>query len=302
MNPVTPRRQLPGWRRLLFLVVGGFFVLLLIWAAWRTWTAYSAYRAVIADIVALQAVVGEGIGTLSVDTIAGIEPKIDDLSRDLRRLEEATAIPLGGEALVSQLPWIGPRYTTGRAAIRMAELLADAGKSVTGIAREVLVAFQSTGARLPSPPAAATWLDVLGRHQAELEQITKTIDEANALRAGIDERLLPAEVRAQLDSLDQMLKRFDLNRLNRLLGANIPALRAALGGDWPVRYLVLFQNPAELHQSGGFPGTIALIGKEIIERLTTVDRGTLLETIKPLGAEAARREIRLYAADPAVQL
>lgn len=217
MNPATPRRQLSGGRRLLLLVVGGLFVLLLIWAAWRTWTAYSAYRAVIADMAALQAVVGGGMGTLSVDTIAGIEPKIDDLSRDLRRLDAATSVPLGGEALVGQFPWIGSRYATGRTVIRIGELLADAGKSVTGIAREVLVAFQSTDASSLSPPAAATWLEVLGRHQAELEQIAMKIDEANALRAGIDERLLPAEVRAQLDSLDQMLKRFDINRVNRLL-------------------------------------------------------------------------------------
>ncbi len=431
-NPVMPGR------RLFLLVAAGLILLLLISTAWRAWSAYAAYRAVTADIAAIQSAAGDGLGSLSVDAIAGIEPKIDDLRRDLQRLDGATAIPLGGEALVGHLPWIGPRYAAGRAVIRMAELLAGAGKSATGIGREVAAAFQSTGTSSPSPPAAATWLDVLGRHEADLERIGKQIDEANALRAGIDERLLPAKVRERLESLDRVLKRFDLGTL---LGADFPAFRAALGGDHPVRYLVLFQNPAELRLNGGFNGTIALItiergqlqsyefsdvydlapayidqrkdaipppwpveqyfghrelpiqdatwwtdfsrggaemlamygqtnwppidgviavqpvivsdllqatgpvtadvdgeprsitpenvadeiererrlqreglspedthkevlaliGKEIIERLKTSGRGTLLEAIKPLGAAAERRDLQVYAADPAVQ-
>ena len=38
-----------------------------------------------------------------------------------------------------------------------------------------------------------------------------------------------------------------------------PLARATLGGDSPVRYLVLFQNPAELRPSGGFPGTMGIV-------------------------------------------
>lgn len=156
MISVNVHHRRPPVRRLLLFVIGGLFLLLLIWIAWRAWAVYSAYRAVAADIAALQSAAADGLGTLSVDAIAGIEPKVDDLGRDLRRLDAATAAPLGSETFVEHLPWIGPRYATGRTVIRMSELLADAGKSATGIARDVVAAFQATGASASSPPSVAT--------------------------------------------------------------------------------------------------------------------------------------------------
>ena len=43
------------------------------------------------------------------------------------------------------------------------------------------------------------------------------------------------------------------------LALDLAALFNALGGPAPSRYLLVFQNPAELRPTGGFPGTMALV-------------------------------------------
>ena len=77
--------------------------------------------------------------------------------------------------------------------------------------------------------------------------------------------MLPGRVRAKLPELDAALARADYQQLVR---TQLPVLAAALGGDGTARYLVLFQNPAELRPSGGFPGTMALV---------TFEHGQLLD-------------------------
>jgi Protein of unknown function (DUF4012) len=244
------------------LLAGGLLLVLVLAAGFRTWTAYAAHRTVAEDVGALRTVTSGDLGTISSTGLTTIESQIDDLDQDLRLLDASTSIPLGGEAVVGALPWIGPRYTSGRQVIQLAQFLTDLGDPALRIGREALSAFEATGASSPSPPASPTWLDVLSEHQAELEQIGRQLDRAQALRAEIDANVLPAALQDRLTSLDQVLNHVDGGTLD----TDLPALFAALGADHPVRYLVLFQNRVELRLSGGFPGMIALI---------TLDRGQL---------------------------
>lgn len=268
--PPTVTRQRRRWWRLLWLLPVALLAAGLVagglWGNDRLREAEAAYRAVAADVDALQALRPQELTTLTEADLLEAEAGLTRLTGSLERLDRATQLPLS-ESRILRLPWIGPRYAARTTLLQSARELTAAAQSAVSIGREALAAFAATGASAATPPAGPTWLDVLGQRQGDLQAALAQARDAWALRATVDDTLLPERVQTKLAGLDrlatELLARDDLDPL---LGDGIDTLRLALGGERPVRYLLLFQNSAEARLSGGFPGTIALV---------TIDRGQL---------------------------
>lgn len=262
------RRRRQRWHRLLqrrawLWILAGVLVLAATWIGSRAAAAWSAAQDARVHASALSSLAGQDLTALSSGELARIEWELADLDRSLARLERATSLPLGLERPVVALPWLGPRYAATRDVLELGQELAVSGVTLARVGRDVLTAVETTGIGSPSASQSPTWLDVLHQHRQAIEQARSRLERAQQLRAQIDEAALPAPLRTQLADVDRALERAGGLAA---LAAELPAVERALGVDGPVRYLVLFQNPAELRLGGGFPGTVALV---------TLERGQL---------------------------
>lgn len=225
------------------------------WGGLRAYRAWSAYQDAMGDVRALDAYRGRQLSSFTAQDLDDMQRDIADLRACVVTLDRATAAPVGG-GLIERVPWIGARYAAGRQFLQVGLLLSDAGQTGAQIGRETLAAYDATGPSADAAPATPTWLDALLARQDDIQRIADEMERAKALRQALDAGALPARVRARLPELDDALQRFDYQQL---VAEQVPALRAALGGDGTARYLLLFQNPAELRPSGGFPGTMGLV-------------------------------------------
>ena len=255
--------RVPFYRRPLVIVIVALLSLLLLWTGLRVYKAQAAYRDASAQVDALQLVADGDLSTVTADDLAEIEWRLDALRLELRQLEDATALPFGSESLVAELPWLGARYEAARDVLQLGLILADSGASSAQIGRETLYAVDQYGFSSDDPATRLTWLDVISRNETEVQRIRAQIELAESIRAEIDPQLLPSRAQSQIETFDRAIDRID-NEL--LMGLDLDVLQAGLGAERPARYLLLFQNPAELRPSGGFPGTIALV---------TIERGQL---------------------------
>ncbi len=234
---------------LLLIVVG-------IWGGTRAYAGWRAYGASRADIDRLQAQASLDPGQVSTTDLAQMQVTFQDLSFDLDRLDRVMTTT-GAAPILGHLPWVAPRYHAAQQLLTIGQLLAGAGDSGSAIAQQTLDAFQRTGVMATdTAPTSPTWLDVVSQHDAEIQQISQQVKQAQTLRASLNTALLPGRVRAKLPVLDKWLNKYDVQQF---ASADLPALQSALGSEHDVRYLVLFQNPEELRPAGGFPGTIALV-------------------------------------------
>lgn len=255
--------RVPLYRRPLVMVIVTLLLLALLWTGLRIYRAQAAYQDASEQVDALQLVASEDFSTLSAADLADIERRLDTLRLQLRQLEDATSLPLGSDSVVAHLPWLGPRYESAREVLQLGLILADSGASSAQIGREALFALDQSGISANTASANPTWLDVVSNHEAEIQRIREQIEHAESIRAGINSELLPARTQSQLDAFDRAMNRLD-NEF--LMSLDLDVLQVGLGADRPARYLLLFQNPAELRPSGGFPGTIAIV---------TIERGQL---------------------------
>jgi hypothetical protein len=236
------------------LVVAGF-------AAWRAYEVNAAYNLAVTRIDHLRALSSTDPAALSADSLVQARTDLQDLGAQLARIDSATSL-LVGESVVSRLPWIGTRYAAARGLVHVGLLAVDAGMTVTDVGVDLLRALD-TGGFSKATPGAPTWLDLLAPRQAELAIAARNIKSMQSIRATIDEQVLPDRIRTRLAELDRMLQRPEVDVLTSV---DFPAVRTGLGGGAQATYLVVFQNPAELRPTGGFPGTMALV---------TLDRGQL---------------------------
>jgi Protein of unknown function (DUF4012) len=233
-------------------------VVLVGWAIYRAYTALDAYHQSLDDIVALESYSGRDLSGLDDSDVASIQAHLIHLNSQLQRIDSATALPFGS-GVVERLPIVGPRYETGRALIRTGLYLSDAGITCSAVGQDMLDAFDATGASTSEGSTAPTWLDALLLHEPEIRTAMDDMSRAKAARADVDDSYLPAGARTRMAKLDRVLDRFDYGNM---VDEYYPLARSALGADQTVRYLVLFQNPAELRPSGGFPGTMGVVSFE----------------------------------------
>jgi hypothetical protein len=258
------RQRRARWRRLLqprpwIVILAAMLALGAVWGGSRAAAAWQAAQHARVQASAIASLAQQDVASLTPAELARVEWELADLSRSLERIERATALPLGLDRLVARLPWLGPRYVATRDFLELGQELAGAGVTLARVGREALTAWETTGLSAGSSSQSVTWLDVLQRNEGAIAQAQDHLERARQIRVQIEDRALPASIRAQLAAVDRALER--VSGLGSLVG-ELPAIERALGASGPVRYLVLFQNPAELRPAGGFPGTVALVTLE----------------------------------------
>lgn len=237
------------------LIAGALLLVLSLWGVYRAYTLRDAYHRSLVHIVVLEGYADRDPASWTREDIDDIQRRLIDLDHQVARIDDATALPLVGP-LVERMPWIGPRYAAGRTMVALASNLTHAGVLAASVGRDTLTAFDASGARATSPATSPTWLDVVIAREAEIRTALALVQRAQIARQQIDERYLPEGARVRMDRLDRLLARYDYAAL---ADQYFPLARTMLGAEGEVRYLVLFQNPAELRPSGGFPGTMGIV-------------------------------------------
>lgn len=228
--------------------------------------AQSEYQEAVRQVDEIQALAeSDDVYALTTDDMAWLEDEFVTLEGRIDHLRELADLPLGMDRLVGDTPWVSQRYGAAMETLEVGAILAESGRMISNIGEEAMAALDDTGIRASSDSDRDTWLDVLQRRESELNEALDKMDEAEVLREEIDEEYLPDGIQGRLQQFDQVLERFSEQRQ---LADDLPLAFEALGANDPVRYLVLFQNPAETRPTGGFVGTVALV---------EIHRGQILE-------------------------
>ncbi|MBZ5734889.1 DUF4012 domain-containing protein [Nocardioides sp. TRM66260-LWL] len=264
-----------GRRRRLLRVLLVAVVLVGAWAAWTGWLAWTArgdLTSASADAQRLRAAV-----------TSGDRGAADAAAADLRGHTRGAADATGGWAW--GLATLLPRYGDDAAAVRAAS------RALAGLAED----------GVPGLLKASDGVDALTPRDGRIDVEALTAlrppvaDGAAAARAAAADLdgvasggLVPAlrgrfdELRTQVDDL-----RSGLDAADRALGV-LPGL---LGGDGQRRYLLVFQNNAEIRATGGLPGAVAVLD---------ADRGRISLGPQVAGREVGGADQRISRAEAAV--
>ncbi|GIJ66535.1 DUF4012 domain-containing protein [Virgisporangium ochraceum] len=271
----APRRR----RRFPFVVAAGLTLVLLAAVGWvgvGGWRAAGNLRTAAALVA-----------TMRQQVLSGDLPAARVTLRSLRK--ETTAAQertsgIGWRA-AGLLPWVGDDLDAARTIATTLADLADNGLPPLLDAAETL-----TGGGL-TPAAGRIDLDALSSAAGSLTAGSDVIRRSTDRIAAIPTGGLDTRTRTAVTQLD--------GGLARLTGLLAPASRAAnllpemLGASAPRRYLVLFQNLAEVRATGGMPGAFVVIEANR-GAVTIVGQGsaagdlkTFEQPVLPLDADAA---------------
>jgi hypothetical protein len=89
------------------------------------------------------------------------------------------------------------------------------------------------------------------------EKLENDFREANKILQGIRTSTVPSDYRDDFDQLKKVFNALELNIAS--LSSSFSSIRTLLGVDIDKRYLLVFQNNAEMRGSGGFIGSYALL-------------------------------------------
>jgi hypothetical protein len=226
------------------------------------------------------------VGTMRQQVLAGDVVGARGTLRALRT--EATTAQKHTSGLswraASLLPWIGDDLAAARTLAATLADLTDNGLPPLLDAAEALA-----GGRL-TPAAGTIDIDVLSEAAGSLANGADVVSRSTDRIAAVPTGGLDADVRAAVTRLD--------GGLSKLAGMLGPAERVArllpsvLGAETPRRYLVLFQNLAEVRATGGMPGafvvieahkgTVSIIGQGSAAGVLQ----TFTEPVLPLGEDA----------------
>jgi len=260
-------------RRLLI----AFAVLLLAAVGYEFWIAYQTSR----DLQSARDAVTRFQDAVDVD---------DDGARDdaLAELEDAASSARGR----TDGPWWG--VTT------VLPFVGDDTEAVRALA-ESLDVLASEGAP-PLVEALDQVDDVSTDGQVDLEVVRGLGEQVSTARSALDRAadLVDLDSGGYVDALrtrfdEYVTKIDDLASAMRAADTAVEVMPAMLGGDEPRRYLLAFQNNAEVRASGGLPGSWALVSADE-GRLEIVEQGA--GSGFPVGArpilEQSPEETKIY--------
>lgn len=286
--PTTPARSVRSrthGRGRAILIGGGVVVLLALGAA--AWLLYSGLQAR-RELEVARA----GVRTLRADIAAGDLDAAKAAASDLRghadRAHDLTTGPLWAAA--AAVPGLGTALTTTRSVTTGVAALAD----------DALPALvRATDTLDPSSLRA----DDGSFDVRAIEAVTPGLDHAVAVIGTVTNRIRASSGDTWAGSVNTA--RADLLRQLGDLGTSVQAADTAaavlptmLGADRPMRYMVTFQNEAELRGAGGLPGAFAIM---------RADRGRITFTsFQPdgtlngvdSGLDLGKDYERLWAGDP----
>ena len=257
LTGVIPRRR---WQRAL---LSGFVVLTVVaivggWYAWATLDAYREARASIDDVEAL--VTAEGSGQrIHPDHLPALNDRLREVQHRLDRLDDRIHSPVL-TATARRLPFLGSTVRESEELVDLGIAATDLAVDSSQLANEIYEAYTLTGFSGDVDPNAPTWLSVVQANRDQIDVLLARFDQILVDRDQIDEEELPQRGRNMLARLDPLLNRARMAK-DRYAGLldYYPVVEQALGMDRDGRYLVLLQNSQELRQSGGFPGTYAMV-------------------------------------------
>lgn len=242
------------WKLALLLALVILILLSLI-AVQRARAIQTEYRAAVDQVAEIHEVAHrDDIYALSSEDMAWLNDEFALLEERIDEIERLGALPWGLEDQLGGLPWVEPRYDAGIETLELGRMLARSGQTISEIGQEAIAALDETGVRHDPENDGETWMDVIVDREDELFAALDQIDLAMDQRASIDEAYLPQRIVNRLNQIDEVMDRYS-EQLE--LADDFPLAYEALGATEPRRYLVLFQNPAELRPTGGFIGTIA---------------------------------------------
>jgi len=189
----------------------------------RVRAASAAYADVTLHVDHLRALQSVDPTTLSPATLSQANAEFQALRSGLDRFDEATAVP--GIQIISALAWIGDRYTAMHDLLAIGLLAGDAGAIATTVGSDVLLAVDTSGGGATDSGA---WLTAIAPHQHKLQSVLRDLEDIRAIRARLDDTVLPERVRAQLLQLDRVVDRPELRSLAEL---DMSSALKALGGS-----------------------------------------------------------------------
>jgi hypothetical protein len=234
-------------------------LILLVFAAGfsRVREAGIEYQRAVDQIEQIQALASsDEIYSLSQEDMSWLGSEFATLQQRIDHIEDLSNLPFGLDGAIGSAPWLAPRYDAAMETLEVGRLLAEAGQVIASIGEEAMIALDATGIRNEEGEEGETWLDILQLRESDLNESLAKMDQAIDRRGDIQEQYLPSGILFRLHQIDAVLERF---ASQRELANDLPLAFEALGAERSVRYLVLFQNPAEIRPTGGFVGTIAFV-------------------------------------------
>ncbi len=238
--------------RVVTLVALFLVVLIVLAGCGRKQEADDEYDQAIAQIEEIhQALSATELYELGPEDLQWLEDEFLTLSERVERMNELSSLPLG---MGNVAEFGSARYRSTIQMLEVAGLLAESGQIIASVGNESLVALEDTGIRFDPDNTEETWLDVLQRRDSEIDIALDLMQDALIKREQIDESELPGRVYGNLAKIDELIEEVE-HQLE--LAEQRAVAYESFGGEGNRRYLVLFQNPAELRPTGGFVGTIA---------------------------------------------
>jgi hypothetical protein len=198
----------------------------------------------------------DALRTLDAEGLSQLDRDLALLEADLGELEGQLDMPVVGD-IAKHAPVISHKVKASEDLIALGKQLTGIARDATGLAADVRNAFEATGFTISSTAQGPTWLDVVRDNRALIDELSIRIDDAKVRRDALDEQRLTTRGKSALRSIDEVIIRADELRANYL--SLIPLLDTALGGQGDVRYMILLQNSEEVRNTGGFPGTYAML-------------------------------------------
>ncbi|MEP7159253.1 MAG: DUF4012 domain-containing protein, partial [Chloroflexota bacterium] len=194
-----------------------------------------------------------GLGDINSATLSALAARVNGLARDVALLREL----LKGDPLIALARGMGLGdrfFSDAETVLAAAADLAAAGQAGIAVGKR-FVAARDDGAADDS---------ILARLAQAMSESTAEVDRMTDLvaRAGATLDRLPPDANAQINSTAAWMRGAVERYQPQLeqLRAIQQVLPRMLGLEGPQRYLVLAQNPAELRPTGGYAGTVGIIG------------------------------------------
>lgn len=255
MSPVVRRRRghRSPWYRLrtalrsrpavgIAVVAGGVLVLGVLWCAFVGWRASSALDDVRRD--------GEIMRDRLVDgDAAGAQEALGSYQDAAGRAADRTSGPTW--SVMEHLPLFGD---DAQGIAVAADVLDDLGQDALP---ELVDAADQVTSRSFQPKDHTFPLDVIAATQEPAQRSEAAFADADRRLAAVDSSGFFGPVRDAYDSLETLV-----GSSRSTLGSVYRAARIMpdlLGGDGPRRYLLVFENNAELRSTGGLAGSVSVV-------------------------------------------
>ncbi|MEX2090926.1 MAG: DUF4012 domain-containing protein, partial [Candidatus Paceibacterota bacterium] len=159
-------------------------------------------------------------------------------------------------SIIADLPG-GGKLKSAKNLVEAGKLMADAGQAMSQAIEELA----KTGLILNPNPTGAGPNASIGGISKNLRQALvlsqKNIKEAKELLAKVDSSSIPEDKRASFEEFHSKLPEFEKLVVDAVDYSKF--LEDFIGTAGTKKYLLLFQNPAELRPTGGFPGSYGIL-------------------------------------------